>query len=88
MHHNGNRIVRERRSTIRTALKQTAAASGWSKTQIAAECGVTEKTIERFYDGTIATLKGEIVLTLMRALPGFAQRLGFEMSDSAVARAS
>lgn len=73
---------------IRTALKQSAATNGWGKTQIAAACGVTEKTIERFYDESIATLKGEIVLTLMRRLPGFAQSLGFEPMDSAVARAS
>lgn len=73
---------------VRGSLQQAADQNHWGRTKVAAAAGVTEKTIERFYDGSIASLRADAVVALMHALPGFAQRLGFQPMDAAVARAS
>lgn len=69
---------------VRTALRQAADENGWGRTQVAAIAGVSENTISRFYDSSIASLRADAVVALMRVLPGFARRLGFELLESAV----
>jgi hypothetical protein len=73
---------------VRTALRQAADEIRWGRTQVAAAAGVSENTIGRFYDGSIVSLRADAVVALMRALPGFAQRLGFQPMDTSVAHAS
>ena len=68
---------------VRTALIEAAERNGWSATQVAYTAGLGENAIRRFYGGSIATLKSDSLLALMRELPGFAERLGFQAKAAA-----
>ncbi|MDB5069549.1 MAG: hypothetical protein JWM87_660 [Candidatus Eremiobacteraeota bacterium] len=63
---------------VRAALKEAAERNGWSPTRVAAEVGMSEAGIRKFYAGDSATLKSDALVVLMRELPGFAEKLGFD----------
>jgi hypothetical protein len=68
---------------VRTALRQAADENGWSLAKVASTADLSENAIRRFFDGSIASLKADAVLALMRGLPGFAERLGFAAAVAA-----
>ena len=59
---------------IAQALKEAADLAGWSVTKIAAEAGVGEGTARYWITGEREP-RGSQLMTLRRALPGFAKLL-------------
>lgn len=59
------------------ALTASAAEAGLTVTQVAAKIGRSEQSARMYMAGT-ALPAGDIMLTLMREIPGLAERLGFK----------
>lgn len=59
---------------ISEALRQTAKELGWNSTRIGAAVGRAESTGRSWLEGT-STINGADLLTLLREMPGFAERL-------------
>lgn len=62
---------------IHEALKASADEAGLNATQIAARVGRSEMSARQYMSGA-AVPPGDIVVRLMREVPGFATKLGFE----------
>jgi hypothetical protein len=65
----------EPRAALLAAMKE----HGWTATRAAFEAGLSERAIAKFQSGKTQALNGNATIALMRRLPGFARRLGFEV---------
>jgi hypothetical protein len=63
---------------ISESLAAAAAELGWSPTMLAARAGVGESAARKWLAGE-SIPGGDVLLTLMRELPGLRERLGFEL---------
>ncbi len=63
------------------ALIECADAANWPKTRVAYVAGVSFPAMMKIYKGETKTIKSDSMLALMRALPGFADRLGFDIQE-------
>jgi hypothetical protein len=64
------------------ALCESAKDANLTATQVAAKVGRSEQSARQYMAGT-AVPSGDIVLTLMREIPGLAERLGFKVLPDA-----
>ena len=62
---------------IDQALRESAESAALTATQIAARIGRSEASARQYMSGD-AVPSGDIVVRLMREIPGFAERLGFK----------
>jgi predicted transcriptional regulator len=68
---------------VRTALRESMVAAGWSITRVASVAGLSEAAIRKFLDARTATLKSDALIALLKQLPGFAERLDLKVTSRA-----
>ncbi len=61
---------------VKSALREAVKEAGWSTEQLAVESSASFGAARKWLSGE-TTPGGDSLVTLMRVLPGFARRLGF-----------